>query len=326
MFSVPCTEVGAQNVGADSIGIESAANIGDILKSIAAIVKKLGLFNEKEPSQTYEQWVQAKNIPEYSGLDYVEINGNIPFFTDAEKNTKEVFENYSELDSLGRCGAAYANVCAELMPTGKRESISSVKPSGWHSISLNGKKGSSLYNRSHLIAHMLAGENANPKNLITGTEHFNQETMQTFEIKVKDYLDSTNNHVLYRVTPVFKGNELIARGVLMEAWSVEDKGKGVCFNVFCYNIQSGVVIDYATGNATVGEAAADKAAADNTSDHAYPSAPENATYVLNKNSKKFHLPSCDSVFEMKEKNREYVTWTREECIAEGYSPCGSCKP
>lgn len=300
----------------EGTGVGSFLGIGEILDYYAKLFEKLDIFGDKNgkvSQMTYEEWAAAPDIPEFSGDDYITVNGNIPFFTQAEKQSKEAFEHYSELDSLGRCGAAYANICAELMPTGKREDISAIKPSGWRSISLNGKKGSSLYNRSHLIAYMLAGENANPQNLITGTEHFNQVTMQLFEMQVKEHLDSAGGHVLYRVTPVFSGNDLVAKGVLMEAFSVEDKGAGICFNVFCYNVQPDVWIDYATGEAFFDE-------------NAVISAPEGTTYVLNTNRKKFHRPDCDSVFQMNEKNRVYVTWSRDECIEQGYSPCGSCKP
>lgn len=188
-----------------------------------------------------------EEIPAYSGSTYVEINGNVPGFTE-EDLTTEAFETYSELDELGRCGVAYANICRELMPTGKREDIYMVKPTGWHSSRYDSVDGESLYNRSHLIAFQLAGENANEKNLITGTRYMNAEGMIPFENLVADYVKETGNHVLYRVTPVFQGTELVARGVQMEAMSVEDKGAGVSYNVYLYNVQPGIWIDYATGD------------------------------------------------------------------------------
>ena len=178
-------------------------------------------------------------------------NENIPYFTDSEKSSLEVFEIYSELDSLGRCGVAYANICQELMPTEGRESISNVKPSGWQSIKIDSVDGGWLYNRCHLIGFQLAGENANEKNLITGTRYFNVTGMLPFENQVAEYVQETDNHVLYRVTPVFQNNNLVADGVLMEAYSVEDDGTGVCFCVFVYNIQPGVEINYLTGEANV---------------------------------------------------------------------------
>lgn len=187
------------------------------------------------------------NIPEYSKKTYVEVNHNQPYFTDDELTT-EPFEVYSELDPLGRCGAAYANVCQELMPTEERGQIGKVKPSGWHTVKYPGViKDLYLYNRCHLIGFQLAGENANEKNLITGTRHLNVEGMLPFENEVADYVDETNHHVLYRVTPIFTDDNLVADGVLMEAYSVEDFGKGVSFCVFVYNVQPGIEIDYRTG-------------------------------------------------------------------------------
>ena len=185
-------------------------------------------------------------IPEYTDKKYVEINNNKPFFKE-EEYTIKAFETYSNLDEKGRCGVAYANVCKEIMPkSGEiRESISQVKPSGWKQKIVNGDF---IYNRCHLIAYQLAGENANEKNLITGTRYFNVEGMLPFENKVAEYISKNKkNHVLYRVTPIFKGNNLLASGVEMEAYSVEDNGKGVCFNVFVYNVQPGVKINYSTG-------------------------------------------------------------------------------
>ena len=173
-----------------------------------------------------------ESIPDYTGEAFIELNGNVPDFTDDEKKSTEAFERYADLDKLGRCGVAYANICPELMPTEERGEIGDIRPSGWHTVKYSEViEDLYLYNRSHLIAFSLAGENANPKNLITGTRYMNQETMQIFELKVLDYVRTTNNHVLYRVTPVFEGDNLLAKGVQMEAWSVEDEGKGISFNV-----------------------------------------------------------------------------------------------
>lgn len=191
-----------------------------------------------------------KDIPEYKDSPYVYVNNNVPSFLESDYTT-EPFEKYSELDSLGRCGVAYANVCKELMPAEgeKRGDISSVKPSGWKQKKYNGEF---LYNRCHLIGYQLSDEDANKQNLITGTRYLNVEGMLPFENKVADYIKSNkNNHVLYRVTPIFKGNNLIASGVQMEAWSVEDNGQGVCFNIYCYNVQPGIVIDYSTGESQI---------------------------------------------------------------------------
>ena len=188
----------------------------------------------------------AADVPAYSGEPYTAVNNNEPYFT-SDNLTTEAFENYSELDALGRCGVAYANVCLETMPTEKRGSISEVKPTGWHSVKYDNVDGKSLYNRCHLIGYQLTAENANQQNLITGTRYLNVDGMLPFENQVADYVASTGNHVLYRVTPAFVDTELVARGVEMEAYSVEDQGRGVCFHVYCYNVQPGVEIDYATG-------------------------------------------------------------------------------
>lgn len=193
-----------------------------------------------------ESNVDLKNIPEYSGKAYVAINDNVPFFTE-EELTKKPFENYSSLDNLGRCQVAYANICKEIMPEEKREEIGSVKPSGWQSIKTNKADGGYLYNRCHLIGFQLAGENANKLNLVTGTRYLNVDGMLPFENMVADYVKETNNHVLYRVTPIFEGDNLVCSGILMEAKSVEDNGEGILFNVYCYNVQPGLTIDYATG-------------------------------------------------------------------------------
>ena len=184
---------------------------------------------------------------EYSGFPYEEVNGNIPFF-EKEEYVSYSFERYSPLDILGRCGTAYACIGTDIMPTGAREPIGSVKPSGWHTVKYSELiDGNYLYNRCHLIAFELAGENANEQNLITGTRYMNVEGMLPFENKVTSYVRSTGNHVLYRVTPVFSGGNLLADGVLMEAYSVEDGGEGICFCVYVFNVQPGIVIDYETG-------------------------------------------------------------------------------
>ncbi len=186
-------------------------------------------------------------IPAYSGEPYSVVNGNQPDF-DWDDLTLEPFETYSELDYLGRCGAAYANICLDIMPTQPREEIGQVKPSGWQTVKYDCVEGKYLYNRCHLIGYQLSGENANKQNLITGTRYMNVEGMLPFENMVDGYVEETENHVLYRVTPIFDGDELVARGVQIEAFSVEDEGEGICFNVFIYNVQPGVAIDYATGN------------------------------------------------------------------------------
>ena len=204
-------------------------------------------------SESYRRKEAGLKIPEYSGVPYIEINNNIPFFAE-EDYTTESFESYSDLDSLGRCGVAYANVSRELMPTEKRGEIGHIKPTGWVQAKYKGIVDSNppyLYNRCHLIAYCLTAENANEKNLITGTRYMNVEGMLPFEEQVARYLDRNDNHVLYRVTPIFDGNNLLADGVLMEAYSVEDHGAGIQFCVYVYNVQPGINIDYKTGKNSI---------------------------------------------------------------------------
>ena len=187
------------------------------------------------------------SIPEYSNANYVVLNNNEPNFTESDYTT-DSFERYSELDSLGRAKVAYANIGVDLMPTEERGSIGQVKPSGWHLVKYDIVNGKYLYNRCHLIGFQLTGENANEKNLITCTRQMNTVGMLEFENKVANYIKRTNNHVLYRVTPIYKDDNLLASGVEMEAWSVEDEGIGIKFNIYCYNVQDGIDIDYKTGD------------------------------------------------------------------------------
>lgn len=267
-------------------------------------------------------------ISVYSGKPYCEVNGNVPFFTPAEKSKKTSFESYSKLDSLGRCGVAYANICKELMPTEKRGKIGSVKPSGWHTVKYNGMiEGNYLYNRCHLIGFQLAGENANPKNLITGTRYLNVDGMLPFEDEVADYVKRTGNHVLYRVTPRFTEDNLVADGVVMEAWSVEDSGKGVSFNVFCYNVQPGFEIDYSNGDNWISGKNKNSASNSSSAGKNYDnSAAKAECYVVNTNTKKFHKETCKSVKDIKAKNKEIYKGSRDELIKKNYQPCKGCNP
>lgn len=284
-----------------------------------------------------------REIPAYSGTPYTEVNGNQPYFTEEELTTQS-FETYSELDSLGRCGVAYANVGQDLMPTEPRGEIGAVKPTGWHLVKYDNVDGKYLYNRCHLIAYMLAAENANPQNLITGTRYLNVQGMLPFETKVCDYVKNTGNHVLYRVTPIFDGDNLLADGVLMEAYSVEDAGEGISFCVFAYNVQPGIGIDYATGDnwaegsgtyqSTVASVAEEtpvpqpktNTVVQITPESSAPQESQGITYVLNTNTMKFHYPTCSSVDDMKEKNKQIYTGSREEVINMGYVPCKRCNP
>ncbi len=189
---------------------------------------------------------EGGEIPPYAGQIVVVCGDNRPDFG-ADAGRTDAFETYSELDGLGRCGVAYANVCVQLMPTQERGEIGQIRPSGWHTVKYDCIPDRYLYNRCHLIGYQLCGENDNERNLITGTRYFNMSGMLPYENKVAEYVRNTGNHVLYRVTPVFTGENLVADGVHMEAWSVEDRGEGVCFDVFVYNVQPGILIDYATG-------------------------------------------------------------------------------
>ena len=257
------------------------------------------------------------DIPAYAGEPYAVLNDNIPLFSE-EQLTEEAYESYGELDGLGRCTAAVSCIGPELMPTEERGEIGQVKPTGWHTVKYDFVDGKYLYNRCHLIGYQLTGENANEKNLITGTRYLNVEGMLPFENMVADYIKETGNHVLYRVTPVFSGDDLLAQGVRMEARSVEDSGAGILFHVFCYNVQPGVSINYADGRSSQDENGT--AAAGGTE------ASGGTLYVLNTNTKKFHYPSCSSVSSMKDSNRQDYTGSRDDLIREGYSPCGRCNP
>lgn len=251
-------------------------------------------------------------IPEYTGSAYTVLNDNIPDFPE-EDFTEESFETYSDMDSLGRCGVAYANIGEDLMPTTKRGSIGQVKPSGWHTVKYDSVDGKYLYNRCHLIGYQLTAENANEKNLITGTRYLNTEGMLPFENMVADYIKETGNHVLYRVTPLFDGNNLVATGVQMEAESVEDKGDGILYNVFCYNIQPGITIDYKSGDSSENEDMPVQTEAASVSE-----------FVLNTSSKKFHKPSCSSISKIKQENKEVYKGSRDALISQGYDPCKKC--
>ena len=251
------------------------------------------------------------SIPEFSGIAYIEIDGNTPDF-EKEDLTLRNYEYYSELDFWDRCGYAFAIVGTDTMPTAERGEIGQVKPSGWKTVKYDFIDGKYLYNRCHLIGYQLTGENANERNLITGTRYMNVQGMLPFENMVAEYVKETSNHVAYSVTPIFDKLNLVASGVQIQAYSIEDNGQGICFNVYCYNVQPGVRIDYATGESQADENAGQVSI-------------ENAEYILNTNSKKFHKKSCDSVSSIKEENRGYGQ-NRELLISLGYSPCGSCKP
>ncbi len=353
-----------------------------------------------DPEELAGQWSAAdfslEDVAAYTDQAYVAVNDNQPYFSEYDL-TGQSDEFYSELDGLGRCGTACARVGVDLMPTEKRESISQVKPSGWQNAKYDNVDGKYLYNRCHLIGFQLSGENANEKNLITGTRYLNVDGMLPFENMIADYVKETENHVMYRVTPVFEGDNLVASGVLLEAQSVEDQGEDLQFCVYVYNVQPGITIDYATGASSSGEQSPETASRSRAEEQnpetaspsrtgeqspesasqlrteeqnmesaspsrtgeqspesasqlrteeqnmesasrpqaeepqseleaAQESAPQGTDYILNTSTKKFHDPTCGSVKQMKESNKQVYTGSRDEVIAQGYDPCKKCNP
>ncbi len=316
----------ADNIASSSVS-EKTTIISTEQSSINSTTKKSTTVKKSTTKKKITKF-SLSSVPKFSGKSYVKINGNKPYFTNSDY-TKKVFEKYSSLDSLGRCGVAYANVCKQTMPTKERGAIGMIKPTGWYTVKYDCVDGKYLYNRCHLIGYQLTAENANEKNLITGTRYLNVEGMLPFENMVADYVKETNNHVLYRVTPVFKGNNLVASGVLIEAKSVEDKGNGICFNVYCYNNEPNIKINYATGESSLANGkqgtTSSKKAKKNTTAKSYSSA-SSGTYILNTNSKKFHKTNCDSASKISKKNREVYKGKRSAIISKGYSPCKKCNP
>ena len=300
-----------------SNGVGQALNI---IEQVTDSSNKNNIVLNNPTENSNESNININNIPAYSGNDYIVLNNNVPNFSDSDLTTTS-FEEYSPLDSLGRCGVAYANIGTDLMPTEERESISSVKPSGWQSIKYDIVEGKYLYNRSHLIGFQLTAENANKSNLITGTRYFNANLMLPYENMVADYIKETNNHVLYRVTPVFEGNNLVATGVQMEAKSVEDNGEGIEFNVFVYNVQPGITIDYATGSsALAGEKVPSGKSPDNSSSSntADSSSTEETIIRGNSKSKIYHCPGQRDYENMADSVYLINFNSEEEAIAAGY--------
>ena len=317
--------------------------------------------------QLSEPSFSNNDIAPYSGEPYAIVNNNVPYFYESDLSP-ESFEHYSDLDSLGRCGAAYASIGLDMMPTEERGNIGQIKPTGWHTVKYNDVvDGNYLYNRCHLIGFQLTGENANEKNLITGTRYLNVQGMLPFEDMVADYVRETGNHVLYRATPIFEGDNLLASGVLMEAESVEDAGEGISFCVYAYNVQPDIIIDYVTGESSLAPEAPtpkpiatseptvepvpiatpeptvepvpiatpeptaepvpmEAPAVTETQEPIDEPVPQGTTYILNTNTGKFHYPTCGSVKQMKEKNKQEFSGTRDEAISMGYDPCKKCNP
>lgn len=344
----------------DLSGTEGAGHaVGAVVAdedSSGALGSKDKVDGPQEDLVNNNSYVSIDAIPAYDGKAYVAVNNNEPFFTDSDMTTT-AFENYSDLDSLGRCGVAYANICRDIMPTEERGKIGMIKPSGWHTVKYDVIKDRYLYNRCHLIGYQLAGENANPKNLITGTRYLNVEGMLPFENLVADYVNNTGNHVLYRVTPMFSGSNLVANGVLIEAKSVEDNGGGILFNVYCYNVQPGVGINYENGDSwldgtTPQEQSAQTGAAQNEgsqsstgseagesgssgsttgsaasgsdtspAENSVSDSSNSETMVhITATGKKYHRAGCRT---LKKSDTEV---TLDEAKSMGLSPCGICNP
>lgn len=340
------TEGAGHAAGAEVAGEDSSGALGS----------KDKVDGPQEDLVNNNSYVSLDAIPAYNGKAYVAVNNNEPFFTDSDMTTT-AFENYSDLDSLGRCGVAYANICRDIMPTEDRGKIGMIKPSGWHTVKYDVIKDRYLYNRCHLIGYQLAGENANPKNLITGTRYLNVEGMLPFENLVADYVNNTGNHVLYRVTPMFSGSNLVANGVLIEAKSVEDNGGGILFNVYCYNVQPGVGINYENGDSwldgtTPQEQSAQTGAAQNEgsqsstgseagesgssgsttgsaasgsdtspAENSVSDSSNSETMVhITATGKKYHRAGCRT---LKKSDTEV---TLDEAKSMGLSPCGICNP
>ena len=340
------TEGAGHAAGAEVAGEDSSGALGS----------KDNADGPQEDLVNNNSYVSLDAIPAYDGKAYVAVNNNEPFFTDSDMTTT-AFENYSDLDSLGRCGVAYANICKDIMPTEERGKIGMIKPSGWHTVKYDVIKDRYLYNRCHLIGYQLAGENANPKNLITGTRYLNVEGMLPVENLVADYVNNTGNHVLYRVTPMFSGSNLVANGVLIEAKSVEDNGGGILFNVYCYNVQPGVGINYENGDSWLdgttpqkqsaqtdtpknegsqssdgsgaGESGSSSSTTESASSGSDSSAAENSdadssnseTMVhITATGKNYHRAGCRT---LKKSDTEV---TLDEAKSMGLSPCGICNP
>lgn len=308
-----CVETSSLNqVTENNALIESTEQIEETFIGIEPSVNSTELPIVGEQSNTFSMDM----VPKYSGSPFVAVNNNQPFFA-LDDIVNESYEYYSQLDDLGRCGVTISCIGKDIMPTEERGEIGSVKPTGWHTVKYDCVDGKYLYNRCHLIGFQLTGENANISNLITGTRYMNVDGMLPFENMVADYVKETGNHVMYRVTPIFIGDNLIAEGVLMEAVSVEDNGDGILFCVFCYNVQPGVTIDYATGESLLADEEPE-------SEDATDGSSEIVLYILNTNSKKFHIESCSGL--PSSNNRKDYKGTKDEVINMGYSPCGNCKP
>ena len=350
----PAAKIETTENPSQDIVAEPTVKTADELPEDAANKEKAAEDAQVETEEKTQQNKQEEKerfsldmVPEYSGNAYVDINDDVPFFSE-EELTKEPFQKYWPLDKLGRCTGAIACIGPESLPSEARVSTSTIEPTGWQSVQYENVDGGYLYNRCHLIGYQLTGQSDNEKNLITGTRYMNMEGMLSFENSVQMYVEGTGNHVLYRVRPYYNGDDLLAAGVLMEAKSVEDPQIQFC--AFCYNVQPGIEIDYATGFSKANEAAEDEGVHSIVSDpeteesesitrsaedesiteedeeETSEEEPEEITYVMNTNTMKFHTPFCSSVKDIKDKNKKETTMSREEIISQGYQPCKRCNP
>ncbi len=292
---------------------------------------KASIKNKKVKVKYKSKKLKLKDIPKYKVVKapFVRINHNKPVFK-KKLFKKKSYQKFSKLDKYGRCGTAIALIGKDLLPKSKRTSISSVYPSGWHTYRYSNVSGTYLYNRCHLIGHQLTGQNANARNLITGTRYLNVDGMLPFEDEVANCVKYLNKHVLYRVRPIYKGNNLVASGVQMEGYSVEDKGKSLCFNVYCYNVQPGVKINYKTGTSKGKGKLSFGSSSKKTYKKKYynknASKGKSGTYIISKNTRKFHYPSCYYVKRIKPYNQIKYNGSRKSLINQGYSPCKGCNP
>lgn len=276
--------------------------------------------SQDNPRTEAQQTSNLSDVPDYSGSTYIQINNNSPFFTDEQKQDTNSRIELSDLDNLGRCGPAFEVMDPSMFPTEKRKDISSVYPSGWHQAMYGNV---AVYNRSHLLGYAESGLNDEPRNLITGTAQMNQEVMTIFEDEVREYVKQTGNHVVYRVSPDFHSEELVARGVEMEAWSVEDDGSGICFNVYVYNVQDNVNIDYETGYTSSSDYVQESSSGTTSSEYKI-DATESRTFVINANNGKFHTSDCIYAQKIGTGNRQEMVSTVNDMVANGYDPAGCC--
>lgn len=332
----------------------SCSEIATYVEDAHVASQAIGSIENSKEAINYDATEFLATIPDWQGFAFSYVDDNEPDFENDEIWTSTQ-ESLDPLDYLGRCGTANSCIGQDGMPTEPRGDISSIEPTGWHYDKYDFVEGEALFNRCHLIGHQLSGDDAIPRNLITGTSYMNRDGMLQFENAIASYVKETGNHVMYRVTPIFKGEELISRGVHMEAMSVEDDGDGLSFNVFCYNVQPGIDIDYKTGDNKLSE---DTTILENYNAGKYlmvantqgivPSAeeqndgsienaaegesdtgeskPQTITYVLNTNTHRFHFSDCRSVKDIKDKNKSIEETTRENLVERGFKPCGNCKP